>query len=530
MRQETSSFETLTRNEYEGRTGLVYARVSSKKQEVEGHGRESQDQRCKRFLDSVNVKYEESFLDTFSGAGDFMKRPAMKALLDYIDSHPHRKYVVVFDDLKRFARDVEFHLKLRAAFKIRGVVLKCLNYNLDESPEGKYTEIILAAGGELERLQNARQVVQKQKARLERGCWTFNGKKGYDIVPDPIYRRIAVPNKEGRVLAKALEGFATGNLPRKIDVAEYLVRNNFWKKKHPPERHLDQVSKFLGECFYCGDIEYPRWEVSRRPGVHQALISRETFSLIQKRLYRDSARSKPRRNISDRFPLRGLLLCSDCKKPLTGAASRGRKNHYSYYFCFNKQCKLFNKNFAKKDVEETFRIVMQRNKLKADSGKVITAVFDRVWAEEIKTLEQEERLTLQHIKGLNEKVEELTEMVRRSSSESLKRAYEAQIEKALDELAHLKPHEENDLNVPYRTALKKATGLLQKPYKTWQSLNVIEKHRWFFFLFEAKLEYAKEDGFRTADSLSHTRLFEEFLGETPNLVRPLGFEPRTLEV
>jgi DNA invertase Pin-like site-specific DNA recombinase len=124
------------------------------------------------------VPHTKSFPDSFTGAGDFMKRPAMKALLAYVDANPHKKYVVIFDDLKRFARDVEFHIKLRAAFKARDVLLVCLNYNFDESPEGRFSETIMAAQAELERHQNRRQVIQKQKARLEAGYWTFGGKKG----------------------------------------------------------------------------------------------------------------------------------------------------------------------------------------------------------------------------------------------------------------------------------------------------------------------------------------------------------------
>jgi DNA invertase Pin-like site-specific DNA recombinase len=104
-------------NPYEGRIGLVYVRVSAKKQETEGHGRESQEGRCKKELLALGVTFHTTFPDTYTGAGDFMDRPAMKAMLEYIDAHPHQKFVVIFDDLKRFARDTVFHLKLRRALK-----------------------------------------------------------------------------------------------------------------------------------------------------------------------------------------------------------------------------------------------------------------------------------------------------------------------------------------------------------------------------------------------------------------------------
>lgn len=167
---------------YESYVGLVYARVSTKRQEIEGSGLTSQEDRCKMELAHMHVSYERSFLDSYSGGGDFMKRPAMRELIDYIDAHPYKKFVLVFDDLKRFARDVEFHLKLRAALQTRGVVLRCLNYTFSETPEGRHSEILMASNAELDRHTNRRQVVQRQLARLQKGCWAFGRKRGYSNI------------------------------------------------------------------------------------------------------------------------------------------------------------------------------------------------------------------------------------------------------------------------------------------------------------------------------------------------------------
>src|ERR1035437_3927265 len=120
------NFNSNTENPYEGREGLVYARVSSKRQETEGSGLESQEGRCVNELKILNVPYIKTFPDSFSGGGDFMKRPAMREMLSYVDAHPHKKFVIVFDDLKRFARDTKFHFDLRTALKARNILPKCL--------------------------------------------------------------------------------------------------------------------------------------------------------------------------------------------------------------------------------------------------------------------------------------------------------------------------------------------------------------------------------------------------------------------
>ena len=322
-------------NPYAGRDGLVYARVSSKRQEIEGSGLDSQEGRCINDLGLLGVPYDKTFPDTFSGGGDFMKRPAMSAMLAYIDKYPHRRFVVVFDDLKRFARDTEFHLKLRAAFKARDVVLRCLNYTFDESPEGRFAEVVMAGHAELEREQNRRQVIQKQKARLELGYWPFIAKRGYKMVKDPAHGKIAVPDEKDKdLLISALEGFAKGTFVRKIDATRYLVERGFWKNS--AEKNVVQFNNILKSSFYAGFVEYAPWEVSRRTGHHQPLISVETFNLIQNRLKNGGRNKRVRVDVSEDFPLRGIILCAECDEPLRAAWSKGRSKKYPLYACHSK--------------------------------------------------------------------------------------------------------------------------------------------------------------------------------------------------
>ena len=112
---------------------LIYARVSSKTQEEEGHGLQSQETRCRDHARTNGYEVEAVFPDTITGGGDFMKRPGMVALLSYMDAQPDEDYVVIFDDLKRFARDTRFHLDLREAFRERGATIECLNFKFDET-------------------------------------------------------------------------------------------------------------------------------------------------------------------------------------------------------------------------------------------------------------------------------------------------------------------------------------------------------------------------------------------------------------
>ena len=168
---------------------LIYCRVSSTKQRIEGSGLESQEQRCRAYADEKGYEVEAVFPDDVSGGGDFMRRPGMVALLSYLDAQKGKPYVVIFDDLKRFARDTEFHLKLRREFLKRGANIECLNFRFEDTPEGKFIETVIAAQGELEREQNRRQVVQKMKA--VKAVIGGEGNGGV-ILPDLHYGRDAL--------------------------------------------------------------------------------------------------------------------------------------------------------------------------------------------------------------------------------------------------------------------------------------------------------------------------------------------------
>lgn len=148
---------------------IIYCRVSGKKQTVEGSGLTSQEHRCRQYCEAKGYSVVEVFPDDVSGGGDFMKRPGMVALLRFLDDNPKERYVVVFDDLRRYSRDIEFHFQLRRLMEQRNAVRECLNFNFKNSPEGLLQEGMVTLTGHYERLVNSRQSRQKSIARLQQG-------------------------------------------------------------------------------------------------------------------------------------------------------------------------------------------------------------------------------------------------------------------------------------------------------------------------------------------------------------------------
>ena len=112
----------------------------------------SQEHRCRDYAAARGYDVEAVFRDDVSGGGDFMQRPGMVAMLRFMGVQSHDGYVVIFDDLKRFARDTIFHLKLRQELAAYGATVECLNFKFEDTPEGQFVETVIAAQGQLERL------------------------------------------------------------------------------------------------------------------------------------------------------------------------------------------------------------------------------------------------------------------------------------------------------------------------------------------------------------------------------------------
>lgn len=211
---------------------LIYCRVSDTRQKTEGHGLDSQEHRCREYAKFRDYEVEAVFPDDVSGGGDFMNRAGMVALLHYLDQHPETNYIVLFDDLKRFARDREFHFKLRQALALRHAGVEFLNFKFEDTPEGEFVEAIFAAQGQLERQQNRRQVVQKMRARLEQGYWVFSPPVGYTYQKVSGQGKLLVAQEPlASVLTQALEGFASGRFGLQVEVQRFIEDQPAYPKR-----------------------------------------------------------------------------------------------------------------------------------------------------------------------------------------------------------------------------------------------------------------------------------------------------------
>lgn len=504
---------------------IIYCRVSSERQKNEGHGLDSQEHRCREYARVLDYEVEEVFRDSYSGGGDFMNRPAMHEMLSYIDRYPHKNYIVIFDDLKRFARDTEFHLKLRTALRMRNVIPECLNYKFDDTPEGMFVETIFAAQGQLEREQNRRQVIQKQKARLESGYWPFYPPPGYAQVKDPAHGKILKPvEPQASIIKEAFEGFASDRFLSQADVVQFMRGTNYSKRPI----YQEGVRRLLRRLVYAGYVEREEWGVSRRKAQHEPILSLETYEKVQAKL---DGKYKIHTRVSDSldFSLRGFILCPFCGRPMTGSWSRGRNKMYRFYRCNTQSCVRHNKSVSGDRLDDDFTELLKTVYPKSGAMMLAKAVLLDLWEKRVQTLDGQQAKLERQLVDIKKQIDTLSDRVVRAMDEKLVRVYEDQIIKSQRDSESLqeKLRSLGFSSVSFETALEVVFGFLENPLVIWRTENINAKRLVLKLVFAEKLKYHPDLGFETAQKSMLVGLFETISINNSQDVEMSGIEPES---
>jgi hypothetical protein len=103
--------------------------------------------------------------------------------------------------------------------------------------------------------------------------------------------------------------------------------------------------RVLTNRLYAAFIDMPHFGVSRR-GDFDSVVSDERFYQVQAILQERIKVVGPHERNRPDFPLKVLVRCAECGRPLTASWSKGRSGRYPYYHCW-RQCRAVNVTKAK---------------------------------------------------------------------------------------------------------------------------------------------------------------------------------------
>jgi len=482
----------------EYKRALIYCRVSSERQVNEGHGLDSQEQRCIRRASDMGLEVAKVFRDEGVSGGLF-DRPAMQLLIEYLDARVHENFIIIFDDLSRFARDVQVHIQLKSELISRGAKLECLNLKLEDTAESELVEIISAATAQYQRKTNKRQVIQKMKARLEMGHWTFCPPPGLKFGKDATKGQILRPHAPQSVIFKAaIEKYRDFELNTLEEIQQFIIaqyRLNGTSKSIS----ISGVKRLLTNVLYAGCVEYEPWNIPLMKNVHEGFISYETFLAVQDRL-NNASKPRIRKDQNMDFPLRNYVICESCKHPFTAAWFKGRKEIYGYYLCKQPHCLLRNKTINADIIEADFVKLLKRVTPSPEVLKLAEKVLVDLWESQRKNEGQVKAGILAQLSKLETQNKTLVERIAKATADGLVAEYEKTIAKNVAEIKNLQKELDKTKYSQdgFQTAVGAVFEYLSKPLEQWQTRDYAGKRLLLGMYFEQKVAYNREFGFQTA--------------------------------
>lgn len=480
-------------------TAVIYCRVSSNRQVKQGHGLESQESRCREFAAYRGYQIAETFRDE-GVSGSLVDRPGMKQMLAWLRKRRADNCAVIIDDISRLARGIDAHRTLRAAIGSVGAKLESPSIEFGDDSDSLLVENIRASVSQHQREKNAEQVVHRMTARLRNGYYVFASPTGYRY--EHVTGRGKLLRRDepiASVLQEALEGYASGRFQTQAEVARFLNPHPVFARDVLGNIRLQQIKCFLTNPVYGGHFEYKPWEVRLTKGVHEPLISWETFQRIQERL-EEKAHAPIRKDIKDDFPLRGFVTCAACDHPMTAYWAKGRNKHYAYYQCFKKGCVERGKAIAREKVETAFEALLRQMRPSANLVAMAAQMFRDLWEQRIGSIDLQKAEQRKALKAYDRQISKVMDRLIDTESPNAVRAYESKLEKLESDKAIMRENIANsskpmkDFDKSFRTAM----AFLANPCNLWVSDRLEDRRAVLRLVFAAPLPYARNEGFRTA--------------------------------
>lgn len=516
---------------------LLYVRVSSPRQEADGDGSGSQEHLCRRHAAKLGVPVEAVFYDSKSGFHNFMTRPGMVGVLKHLKSNRRKRYVVIFDDLKRLARRTRFYWELRDTFDEYGAVVASPNFRFDNTPHGRHHETITVSHGELEREENRIQVIQKMTSRVERGYAVTRAPIGY------LYEkvkgqgsRLILHKTFAPIVREALEGYASRRFEIQAEVQRFLESQPEWPRNRSGKRtdrvNETRVTAMLRNPVYAGLISAPYWGVDLRKGLHEPLIDVETHNRIIARLDGDK-RAPARRDLSKDFPLRGFVTCGCCGSPLTASWSRGSKGGlYPYYLCPKRGCDVYGKSIQRAKIEGEFEALLKTLTPSADLFQIAFATFKRAWEMRRESSASRVQALRAQLTDTEGQIEMLLDRIVEAKTQLVAHALEERVEKLTKDKLILaeKIASGGQPLKSFDQSLRTALTFLSNPWKLWSFDRIECKRTVLKLAFADSLEYGRNEGFRTPNLALPFKALADFSGLKSGMVGAEGIEPPALSV
>jgi site-specific DNA recombinase len=428
-------------------------------------------------------------------------------------------HFVVYN-LTRFAREKYDHFALRAFLKSLGVSLRSATEPIDDTSTGKLMEGVLAAFAQFDNDVRSERTKAGMRTALEQGRWTFVPPLGYLNAPKWSGKSLIPDPERADLVKRAFEEFATGRFTKE-QVLDKITRLGFRTRKGLT-LNPQSFSRMLTNRLYAGLIHVPDFDVSRR-GDFDPLVSEDTFYRVQAILDGRVQAAAPRQSARPDFPLKGLVRCEACGRPLTASWSKGRNGHYAYNHCW-RQCRAV--NVIKAKLEGLF--VDELTELQPTSGymRLVKEHVLRAWEQRKAEVSRDGGDIERRAKAIQQKLDQLDEAFLFARSIDID-TYDRHKDRLRQELTlvNIDRHSGELEKVDVEGILAFAERVLPRASDMWVQALLDHRQRLHQLFFPDGMVFDGKGFVRTGLSTHAFKYLTPDLPAEHDLASPPGFEP-----
>lgn len=313
---------------------VLYLRVSTTEQ-VTNFSLDTQEELCRTTAQRLGY----NIIRIFREEGESAKtadRPQLIQLLEYCRIHKNEIHSVMVYRIDRMARETSDYLTIRKHLASYGIRLESATEPTGDSPTSKFLETIFAANAELDNAIRGERAKNGLYKRFRSGYPLGLPPLGYKLSETSDKRKILIPDEPKFSLVKncwEMLGTGTKTIGEMVEIMRNLgLKTNF--KNVPMAKSY--VAKLFKNSMYCGLITSPKYPGEEVRGSYTPMITRGLFNRVQEivRSHRTNG-SAIRLVHNPEFPLRGLIICHKCQKPLVSGNVHGKTKIYPMYWCQN---------------------------------------------------------------------------------------------------------------------------------------------------------------------------------------------------
>lgn len=503
---------------------VIYCRVSTKEQVNEGLSLQNQRKECLKFAENKGYKVvAEPFIEEGESAKTSDRTQLIK-MLSYCSENKGKIDFLIVWKLDRFSRRTEDHFMIKAMLIKYGVKLISVTEPIGEdSAQSHLMETILAGFSQFDndiRTERARTGMQQ---RVREGRWVFGRiPLGYKSEKDENKKTILAKDSEAsKIIERAFIEYSTG-LYSQAEIQK-LVNTAGLKTRNGVKISKQTLNKILKNPVYAGYMPNP-WENKLEEGLHEGIVSKDIFNTCQAIMRGFKPSQMPRQRYNPEFPLRGLLRCEKCGRPLTGSKSTGKTKRYGYYHCY--RCNGV--SYRSDQINEKFIELLGKVKPTKSYIKDFKAICLDVWENEFKTANNQRRDAEKRVTELEDKRDNIIDMKALGKLEQLPdEDFEKKIIKVNAEIMEAKDAvvELQIKEYDVESLVGYAEWFLVKTDKIWKLLEPDLQQKFQQFIFPEGLPY-NEKGFIGTPVLSPVyAVFRTSASDKSTMVVPRGVEP-----